>query len=95
MYRSFLFKVMRKENCFFLGKIVKKYSFKGELLIKLDTDEPQVYEHLEAIFIQVRNNFIPFFVVHSRLHKSQLLRVKFEDVDDLRNRKIAQEVLQT
>jgi len=81
MYWSFLFKVMRKENCFFLGKIVKKYSFKGELLIKLDTDEPQVYEHLEAIFIQVRNNFIPFFVVHSRLHKSQLLRVKFEDVD--------------
>jgi 16S rRNA processing protein RimM len=72
---------MRKENCFFLGKIVKKYSFKGELLVKLDTDEPQLYEHLEAIFIQVRNNFIPFFVVHSKLHKSKLLRVKFEDVD--------------
>jgi len=72
---------MTKDECFFLGKIVKKYSFKGELLIKLDTDEPNLYENLDSIFIDLRGNFIPFFIESSQLHKSELLRVKFEDVD--------------
>ena len=72
---------MKKEDCFYLGKIVKKYSFKGELLIKLDTDEPDLYESLDALFIDLRNNLVPFFIESSQLHKSDLLRVKFEDVN--------------
>ncbi|MGY0391586.1 ribosome maturation factor RimM [Bizionia sp. KMM 8389] len=72
---------MKKEACFYLGKIVSKYSFKGELLIKLDTDEPDLYEHLDAMFIDLRSNLVPFFVESSQLHKSDLLRVRFEDVD--------------
>lgn len=71
---------MRKEDCFYLGKIVKKYSFKGELLAKLDTDQPELYENLDAVFIQVRNSLIPFFIESSQLHKSDLLRLKLEEV---------------
>ncbi|TXD82578.1 16S rRNA processing protein RimM [Subsaximicrobium wynnwilliamsii] len=72
---------MNKKDCFFLGKIVKKYSFKGELMIKLDTDEPELYEDLDSVFVDLRNNLVPFFIASSQLHKSELLRVKFEDVD--------------
>ncbi|ALJ05907.1 ribosome maturation factor RimM [Pseudalgibacter alginicilyticus] len=71
---------MKKKDCFYLGKIVKKYSFKGELLIKLDTDQPELYEDLDAMFIDVKNTLIPFFIESSQLHKSDLLRVQFEDV---------------
>lgn len=71
---------MRIEDCFYLGKIVKKYSFKGELLAKLDTDQPDLYEDLDAVFIKLGRDFIPFFIEKSSLHKSDLLRLKFEDV---------------
>jgi len=72
---------MKKEDCFYLGKIVKKYSFKGELLAKLDTDEPHLYDNLDSIFIDLRGNLVPFFIDSSQLHKSDLLRLKFEDVN--------------
>ncbi|WP_133537908.1 ribosome maturation factor RimM [Tenacibaculum caenipelagi] len=72
---------MQKENCFYLGKIVKKHSFKGEVIIKLDTDEPNLYENLESVFVDLGNNLVPFFIEKSSLSKGTMFRVKFEDVD--------------
>lgn len=71
---------MRKNECFYLGKIAKKFSFKGEVQIYLDTDEPEQYVNLESVFVQMNRNLVPFFILSSSLHKD-FLRVKFEEVD--------------
>ena len=72
---------MRKEDCFFLGTVVAKYSFKGEVLIKLDTDDPETYLSLQSFLLEDESRLIPCFTTKVQLHKSQLLRVSVEDVN--------------
>jgi 16S rRNA processing protein RimM len=72
---------MRKEDCFYLGKIAKKFSYKGEVLIWLDTDEPGLYENMESVFVEFNNHLVPFFIESSSLHKGDFLRARFEDID--------------
>ena len=72
---------MLKEDCFFLGTIVGKYSFKGEVLAKLDTDNPDQYMEINSVLIDTSLGLVPHFIDRSQLHKSSLMRVKFEGVD--------------
>ncbi|MCK4562075.1 MAG: 16S rRNA processing protein RimM [Flavobacteriaceae bacterium] len=73
---------MQKEDCFYLGKIVKKYSYKGEVVLKLDTDEPDIYENLDAVFLDLGKKLLPFFIETSLLQKGNQMRIRFEDVDN-------------
>lgn len=71
---------MRKEDCFYLGSIVGKYSFKGELLLKLDSNDPAIYTALKTLFISLDAGLVPFFIESFKLHKSHLLRLQLEGI---------------
>lgn len=72
---------MRKKDCFYLGKVAKKYSFKGEVLVYLDTDEPELYTELESVFVEINGHLVPFFIEKSSIHRGKFLRTQFEDMD--------------
>lgn len=71
---------MQKEDCYYLGKITKPHGFKGNLILHLDTDEPELYETLESVFIERDGMLVPFFFEFVQLHTKGKLLVKFEDV---------------
>ena len=76
---------MRKEDTFFVGTIVSKFSFKGEVLVKTDGDDLSLLENRESVFVELGKDLIPFFIEKCSYHKSNLLRIKFEEVDTERD----------
>lgn len=54
--------VMKKEDCYFLGKITRKHGLQGNVIIKLDTDQPELYNKLEGIFVEINGLLVPFFI---------------------------------
>tara|TARA_Y100000022_G_scaffold52206_1_gene44333 strand:+ start:138 stop:656 length:519 start_codon:yes stop_codon:yes gene_type:complete len=73
---------MKIKDCFYIGTVVAKYSYKGELLVKTDSDNPEQYLNIESFFVNLDTGLIPFFVKNCYLHKSELLRIKFENVSN-------------
>ena len=71
---------MNIQDCFYLGEIVSKYSFKGEVLLKLDSDEIDL-KKIKTIFLSINGSIVPYSVDNIKLHKSSLLRIKLENID--------------
>jgi 16S rRNA processing protein RimM len=47
---------MRKEDCFYLGKIAKNLVLKGSSCL---SSEPELYENLESVFVEYNKHLVP------------------------------------
>jgi len=70
------------EDYFYLGKITKRFGLKGELVVYLDTDEPEKYHKLELVFLNMDGEPIPFFIQEIKIKAKNQLIVLFEGLDD-------------
>jgi 16S rRNA processing protein RimM len=70
---------MNSSDCFYLGNITKPFGYKGEVDIFLDVDEPKDYANLDAVFVELKGQLIPYFIENIRLKNNHAV-VKFQDV---------------
>ena len=71
---------MKKQDCYYIGKIVSKFSFKGEVLLKLETKELADYR-FKTLFVEIDGLLSPFIVEKFSKHKTLLLRFRLADID--------------
>ena len=74
---------MNIDDFYYLGKITKLFGYKGELVFYFDVDDISEYRNLDAVFINVNGNLIPFMIKNLRFHQGQTAIVRIEDVDQL------------
>ncbi|KPE49379.1 ribosome maturation factor RimM [Chryseobacterium indologenes] len=66
---------MRKEDCYLLGKITRRHGLAGNVILKLDTDQPELYNKLESMFVEINGLLVPFFIEKSSWSKNDALNL--------------------
>lgn len=73
---------MQKSECFSLGKITKTHALKGEVIIFFDVDAPEYYDDLEAVFLEIKGQLVPYIIEELQM-KGRKSIVKFEDINSI------------
>ncbi len=72
---------MRREDCFLLGRLLKVHGLHGELIARLEVDQPDQYAQLESVLVETPQGLVPFFVQSWQLRGDEV-RLRFEDIAD-------------
>ncbi len=77
---------MNIEECFYLGYTSKVHGKQGELIAKLDVDNPDKYNKLESVLVRLNkndNSLIPFFITHTQVLNNGTVKLKIDDINDV------------
>ncbi|OIN59931.1 ribosome maturation factor RimM [Arsenicibacter rosenii] len=74
---------MTKDDCYLLGHITKTHGVNGELVFFLDVDDPNVYEELESVLIEVKGDLLPYFIESIAIVKGSRAIVAIEGIDTI------------
>lgn len=87
--------LMRKEECYFLGRITRRHGLSGNVILKMDTDQPEFYSKMESMFIEINGLLVPFFVDKLSWSKGDSLNILFKNSNEaLVDQVIGKEVYQ-
>ena len=72
---------MTKTDCFQLGYIAKLHGYKGEVSLFLDVSDPSKYKGIDAFYIEIDDQLIPFIVEGEKKKGKGHVALKLEGVD--------------
>ena len=71
-----------KNEYFYLGHITKSFGIKGQLSCYFDTDEPEKYADLDAVFIDLDGEKLPYLIENIQYRGANTFVIKFQDMDE-------------
>ena len=77
MYFLFNQYYMNQEECFELGHISKTHGLKGEVVLFLDVDQPEAYQDLDSVLLEIKNELVPYFIEDFYIRGSKAI-LRFE-----------------
>jgi 16S rRNA processing protein RimM len=66
---------------FYLGMITKTFGYKGQVVIYLDTDEPEKYKTLDAVFVKDEEEMLPYMIEDFIYKGANQAIIQFTDID--------------
>lgn len=84
VFRNFLttiYEYMTKQECFYLGKIVKPFSYKGELVLFFDVDNPMEYLDLAYVYLEINKRLVKYEIETMRPHSNKMVAL-FTDLTE-------------
>ena len=72
---------MKQDELFQLGKIVRTFGTKGEVIFQIDSEILSRIKKLESVYLKINENLIPFFIELLQPKAKGQALVKFLDVD--------------
>lgn len=71
---------MAATEYFELGTLSKPHGIKGAFHVYLDVDDPEEYEDLDAVFLQLGNEMVPYFITDLQI-RSNLNLMSLEGIE--------------
>jgi 16S rRNA processing protein RimM len=74
---------VEKIDCVRIGRILKTFGYKGELVVQIDEEFLDVMIREGSVFIETDEELVPFFIEVFEAGDQDLHNVKLEDIDDV------------
>ncbi|MDD4603994.1 MAG: ribosome maturation factor RimM [Bacteroidales bacterium] len=79
---------MNKDDFYYLGKVLKTYGNKGQLLVQMEVDNPENYLDLESVYIDTHGERIPFFLTSLELKHHRRAIFQFQDINSVEDAEV-------
>ena len=72
---------MENQDCVYLGKILKPFSYKGELKIYIEDLYIDHIKELDSFLLKIQGSYIPFTIKAITKNKSNIFRISLDGID--------------
>ena len=71
---------MENQDCIYLGKILKPFSYKGELKIYIEDFYIDQIKELDSFLLKIQGSYIPFTIKAITKNKSNIFRISLDGI---------------